>query len=138
MAKEKICGIYCIKNTVNNKVYIGQSNNIEKRFYEHKRTLVNNNHRNIYLQRAWNKYGKDNFMFNIVEKYTELELNDKEVYYIKKFKSDNLEFGYNLTSGGENYKRSEETCLKISDSLKGRKMSLEQKEKISIKDLTEK
>ena len=46
--------------------------------------------------------------------------------------TDNLEFGYNLTSGGENYKRSEETCLKISDSLKGRKMSLEQKEKISI------
>ena len=40
-------GIYIIKNTINNKVYIGQSNNIQLRLNAHKRMLRNNIHGNI-------------------------------------------------------------------------------------------
>jgi predicted GIY-YIG superfamily endonuclease len=52
-----ISGIYYIKNITNNKLYIGSSKDILKRFYEHKRLLRHNKHHSIRLQRAWDKYG---------------------------------------------------------------------------------
>lgn len=59
-------GIYEIRNIVNDKVYVGSSCNIIIRFNEHKRQLRNNNHHNIKLQRAYNKYGKDAFIFTVL------------------------------------------------------------------------
>ena len=56
-------GIYKIVNKKNNKVYIGQSVNIKQRWALHKSELRNKYHENVYLQNAWNKYGKDNFIF---------------------------------------------------------------------------
>ena len=70
-------GIYKIKNKVNGKVYIGQSIRIEKRWIDHKKTLRSNSHRNIYLQNAWNKYGEENFIHEIIEECDISELNDK-------------------------------------------------------------
>lgn len=63
----KISGVYEIRNILNNHRYIGSSVNILKRFGEHLRMLTHNNHHSIYLQRAWNKYGKNKFEFNILE-----------------------------------------------------------------------
>ena len=60
-------GIYRIKNIINNKCYYGSSKHIEQRFIEHYNSLQNNKHINIILQRSWNKYGKSNFKFEIVE-----------------------------------------------------------------------
>ena len=54
MSVEKICGIYCITNTSNNKIYIGQSIDIEKRFAGHQRDLSKNKHFNPHLQRSYN------------------------------------------------------------------------------------
>jgi predicted GIY-YIG superfamily endonuclease len=51
----KISGVYEIKNTLNNKRYIGSSVNIQKRWYAHKRMLNLNTHPNKHLQAAWNK-----------------------------------------------------------------------------------
>ena len=62
-----MCGIYIIKNMVNNKVYIGQSVNIDKRWYDHINALDNHSHYNYHLQAAWDKYGKDAFVFDVVE-----------------------------------------------------------------------
>ena len=59
MAKEKICGIYCIENIINHKKYIGQSQNVFRRMYNHKNLLRNNKHHNSYLQNSWNKYGEN-------------------------------------------------------------------------------
>ncbi len=59
-------GIYCIINIYNNKIYIGQSSNILKRKKEHFRTLKNGYHKNTHLQRAYNKYGKNNFIFKVL------------------------------------------------------------------------
>lgn len=91
--------IYKITNIINNKCYIGQTKDYIKRFSAHKNSLRKNKHDNPHLQSAWNKYGEENFSFDILE-YTE-NYNEKEKYYIAYYKSDNLEFGYNILPGGE-------------------------------------
>jgi group I intron endonuclease len=112
---EKISGIYCIENTVNHKKYIGQSVNIYTRWKQHKNDLYNNKHRNNYLQKAWNKYGENNFNFQIIEKCDEDNLNEKEMYYINMFKTINRDYGYNLDSGGSiNRYMSDESKFKMS------------------------
>lgn len=99
----KTCGIYKITNMLDNKCYVGLSNNIEKRFYEHKRTL-NNNEKIVYnpkFQHAWNKYGENNFKFETIHTCQESDLTLYEPYFIKKFKSYYKDGGYNMTKGGE-------------------------------------
>lgn len=108
-------GIYCIKNVLNNKIYVGQSVNIAERFREHKSHLSNNCHGNEYLQNAWNKYGENNFIFEILEKCSKEELDIKERYWIMYYNSNVRDYGYNYESGGhKNKKLSEETKVKIS------------------------
>ena len=113
-------GIYKIKNKVNGKVYIGQSIRIEKRWIDHKKTLRSNSHRNIYLQNAWNKYGEENFIHEIIEECDISELNDKEIYWIKYYNSTDSSCGYNLDKGGGcNKEISDITREKLSISHKG-------------------
>lgn len=63
---KKTIGIYYIVNNLNGKYYIGSSKNIEQRFTHHRYKLRCNKHTSHYLQRAWNKYGKDNFSFVVI------------------------------------------------------------------------
>lgn len=63
-----ICGVYTITNVVAGKQYVGSSVDIERRWTEHKQALANVKHGNRYLQRAWNKYGADAFVFKVVER----------------------------------------------------------------------
>lgn len=65
----KVCGIYKIINKRNGKFYIGSSTNIKIRWYTHTTQLLRNVHKNIHLQRAWNKYGRNNFQFQIMEQF---------------------------------------------------------------------
>ena len=99
----KNSGIYCIKNTINNKMYIGITNDkLFKRISRHDVNLRNNKHVNEKLQNAYNKYGAENFVFEIVELIPKdnIELlKDREIYYIKKF--DTFHNGYNMTEGGD-------------------------------------
>lgn len=102
----KICGIYKIENLVNGKVYIGQSNDIKKRWYSHKRdsSIETSKNYNYPLYKAFRKYGVDNFKFEIIEECLKEELNDKEIYYIQLYRSYiNFEDsnGYNQTLGGD-------------------------------------
>lgn len=99
---QKLCGIYCIENTTNNKKYIGLSRDIKRRWSEHKTALRKSIHNNQYLQLAWNKYGEGNFIFYIIELCEESLLSERECFYIKEYKTLSHESGYNLTSGGEN------------------------------------
>lgn len=104
MAKEKICGIYCIENIANNKMYIGLSTNIYSRWRKHKRMLNKNEHPNEHLQLSWNTYGEDNFKFNIIETCDKELLGQREEYYIDYFQTQCNIYGYNKTSGGEGAK----------------------------------
>ena len=99
--QEKLCGVYCIENIINNKKYIGISRDIKRRWSEHRHELNYHIHVNQYLQSAWDKYGKSNFKFYVVELCDESVLSDKERNYIKLYKTLSHENGYNLTVGGE-------------------------------------
>lgn len=56
-------GIYMILNKLTGKAYIGSTINVKNRLYEHQKELEKRQHVNPYLQRAWNKYGRENFEF---------------------------------------------------------------------------
>ena len=89
-------GIYMIENTINNKKYIGQSVNIERRWLRHK----NKNYwkQSSYLNRAFMKYGIENFHFSILCECKANELDHLEIKFIKEFNT--FYEGYNLTLGG--------------------------------------
>lgn len=96
-------GIYKIANTKNNKCYIGQSIDIEKRFKEHIYHLENNKHHSVKLQRSYNMTkDKSVFQFEIIEETTKELLNEREEYYIKHF--DSFYNGYNCSQGSTNHK----------------------------------
>lgn len=88
-------GIYKITNKINNKCYIGQSRNIERRW---KRHIQENNDSAIH--RAIKKYGVENFSFEVIEECSTEELDKKEIYWINFYNSIDKEKGYNLTLGG--------------------------------------
>lgn len=88
-------GIYMFTNKFNEKSYIGQSTNIERRHKEH-RTRKNED---TLFHDAINEYGFENFYFSVIEICDAKELNDKEVYYIKEYNTL-YPNGYNLSEGG--------------------------------------
>lgn len=92
-------GIYKITNTVNNKVYIGESSNLQQRKIQHFSDLRNNHHCNLKLQYAFNKYGEQCFTFEVIEECSLEERFEKEKQYIELY--DSFENGYNLTLGGD-------------------------------------
>ena len=94
-------GIYIIKNTQNNKVYVGSSVNVKNREYKHFWMLSRGVHDNPHLQKSYNKYGKSSFIFEVVEICDESKLIDKENYYISNYKSNVISFGYNLATVNE-------------------------------------
>jgi group I intron endonuclease len=93
----KICGIYKITNLINNKIYIGSSKDIESRFYYHKCKLKHSGHVNKHLLSAWNKYGEENFKFEILKEISLSLLRKAEQFYINKYQSLNPKYGYNKT-----------------------------------------
>lgn len=89
-------GIYKIRNKKNDKVYIGSSRNIERRFREHKVYLKNDSHCNNHLQNSWNKYGKENFEFKPVLYCSVDDLVFYEQRTIDSYKACDRKFGYNI------------------------------------------
>jgi len=81
------CGIYGIKNKINNKMYIGQSINIDKRQKIHKSLLKNNKHFNRHLQNSYNKRGKEEFEYLVLEECDRNKLSIKEEEWILKYKN---------------------------------------------------
>lgn len=65
--RKKPAGVFQVKNTANGKVLLGSSMNLEGPLNSHKFMLQIGNHRNQALQKEWNEYGPDNFVFEILE-----------------------------------------------------------------------
>lgn len=96
--KENICGIYKIESLTNRKLYIGSAINIKERWRSHKKLLKKDKHYNKHLQNAWNKYGEDNFSFEIIEcvEYKNI-LIEREQYWLDYYNSYDRKIGYNIS-----------------------------------------
>ena len=94
-------GIYKITNIVNNKSYIGISTDIEERWCQHKNQYNWQREKNKTLYQAFQKYGLENFTFEVLEECKITELSEKEKYYVNKY--DTYHNGYNETAGGEDF-----------------------------------
>lgn len=124
--------IYLRTNKINGKKYVGQATNLEVR----QKTWKSKNHyagKAIYNAR--NKYGVDNFGFEILKECDDKELDYWEKYYIKELNTK-VPYGYNMTDGGEaswvkGKHLSEEWKRKIGEGNKGKKRSTEAKRKWS-------
>lgn len=133
ITKRNVSGIYKIVNKTNGKYYVGRARNLKTRWVEHKTALKYKRHKNSHLQNAWDKYGKDNFEYLIIEvtdsdfqvlkdteqKYLDIARNEQDKTYNKNFSSDGI--GY----------VSDETKLKMSQYRQGKTYSEETKRRIS-------
>ena len=122
--------VYKITNKVNNKIYIGITNQGSGTRYRHHWYEARTGEPSP-IHRAMAKYGEDNFTLEIIDfadSYNELK--EKEKYYIKLYNSTDRTIGYNLTEGGDGTfgrKHSEETKEKIRQKAIGRTWSEERK-----------
>lgn len=125
--KRKYGFIYKMTNIVNGKIYIGKTEcSIERRFKEHLRycDIYNNQIEksfNTRLYPAMLKYGKENFKIELVERLiiNDVDINEREKYWISFYNSQNGSIGYNISPGGLG-----------GPLFKGRKHSVESKNKM--------
>jgi len=121
-------GIYRIRNIVNDKCYIGSAAYFASRKGVHFHNLRHNKHCNNHLQRAFNKYGEDSFVFEILCVCLPEDLISLEQHYIDTYIPE-----YNICRIAGNTLGvvcSEETRKKISIAHTGKKLSQEHKEKV--------
>lgn len=127
--------IYKVTNLVNGKIYIGQTvQDFDKRMNSHLSNSKCNKYITKYFHKAIRKYGRDNFIWEIIEYCnSKKELNEMEFHYIKQYNSF-LPNGYNMTLGGEGSLGrlwSKSMRLKVSESKKGKPLSEDHKKLLS-------
>jgi group I intron endonuclease len=132
---EKIFFLYKIVNTKNNKIYIGQTVQPEKRWNQHKNDSAKSNP-SMSIARAIKKYGNENFTFELLAGCKTLEsANEIEEYLIKQYESHvSTGKGYNISFGGLNAQRvpmSEQQKKILSEIKKGKKLSPQHIQNIS-------
>ncbi len=90
--------IYKVTNKINGRIYIGKTNNFEKRKIEHTKYDIDNH---LYFHKALKKYGEENFTWEIIDSADTLEeINALEKHYIETFNTYKPN-GYNMTKGGD-------------------------------------
>lgn len=133
--KKKISGIYKIENLINHKVYIGQSKDIKSRFNQHKSGETNK-----HLKRAFEKYGIENFSFEIIKET--YDRNYWEIFLIQIYHATDDNFGYNIECGGtygspirteeekENYRESKREYYRNLPDSEKKRLAKEHSEKL--------
>lgn len=132
--------VYKIENNINHKIYIGQTNNLERRIKEHR----HDKRMNHPIYNAIHKYGWENFSVETL--YFGEDYNTKEKEYIKLYRSNEKEFGYNIQNGeqdssGENNPQSKLTQQQVDLLMKDLKETnvefdkLAEKYNVSIKTI---
>lgn len=129
----KQSGIYCIRNILNGKRYVGSAVKLRARLTAHKNRLNNGTHHSSKLQRAWDKYTPAAFIFELLEEVQDThQLIAREQHYIDMYLSSTT--GYNmLPKAGSTlgFKQSPEARAKISAVHKGKTVSAETRAKVS-------
>lgn len=112
-------GIYRIRNVATEKCYIGSSKNIRSRELEHWRMLKKNIHHSRALQNVYNKYGRNSFVFEILEEVDTANLIAREQHYL-----DTMKPAYNIRKTAApqrvNYAHNSDSRLKMSVARKGK------------------
>jgi len=136
-------GIYIITNKTNGHRYVGSSVDLKNRFRRHRQALRNETHYNAHLQRAWNKYGEEAFLFEILEEWESEFLISMEQWWMNMLHPEyNIapvagntlgvrppeEVRAKLSTAHMGYKASAETKAKMSAAQMGRKMPPRSKE----------
>jgi len=128
-----VSGIYLITNLINGRQYVGMSNNVRRRFWEHRSKSKDSD---FVIYKAIRKYGIENFKIVVLEEVTDIDmLPSREVYWIEKLRPR-----YNMNKGGRGNSR------KLSDELKEKLRSIskqqwknkseEEKQRIITNNLT--
>jgi group I intron endonuclease len=128
-------GIYKFINIINNKVYVGSAFNLKNRRRQHLFSLRHNKHCNEHLQSAWNKYGEENFIFEVIEYVDDKTmLLNVEEFYILLYDANNREFGYNkreISDSNKGMKHTDEAKQKMSDAHKKENLSEQSRKNMS-------
>ena len=114
-------GIYQIRNLVNGKVYVGSAKKFKSRWGQHRTNLRSKSHHSSHLQRAWNKYGADNFVFEPLITCAPSML----IWYEQQF-LDQMRPEYNVNPNAKNslgVKRTAEQRALLSRIHTGKKIS---------------
>jgi len=135
--------IYLIHNIKNNKVYVGKTDDINRRWREHCSIANSTNKSPKYLiGRAIAKYGVDNFVISTIQNFdSENVCLEAEKYWIKFFDSQNRDLGYNITEGGSGvggWHPSIETRQKMSFAQTGKTRAFLHRENIGLARLGQK
>lgn len=122
-------GVYRIKNIINENCYYGSSKNVEKRWRNHKNNLRKNKHINQILQKAWNKYGEHNFLFELIE-----ECDEKDLFFCEqKYLDLNPKYNIGKKAGGgdniSNNPKRDDIIKKITQSVKIRYANMTEEER---------
>jgi len=137
--EEKYCsGIYIIENVINKKIYIGSAKNFKKRHSNHVKDLRAKNHHSIRLQKDWDLYGENSFLFKILEivdkkSYVKIYIIEQKHLDYKKSYLDII--GYNICKNAKSRKgiiSRPETIEKLKKSNTGKRHTKESKEKMSF------
>jgi group I intron endonuclease len=124
----KCSGIYLIRNTINDKVYVGQSKNVLTRISQHKNLC-----HSVHLRNAIKKYGWDKFEVSILEYVDNLsQLTEREQYWLNTLDACNPEVGYNIcpvAKSSAGTKHSDETIAKMR--ITRQNVSMESRAKMS-------
>lgn len=91
--------IYVIRNSVNDKAYIGKTVDYKDRYHSHKLQFKRNKHYNKHLLHSFMR--GDKLEMYILENCLIEDLDSREIFWIEFFKSYERDNGYNLTKGGE-------------------------------------
>jgi hypothetical protein len=138
--------IYIITCMINEKIYIGKTMKYRKccgrnyhykfgykgRFLEHLRDAFDpsNGQYDAKFHRAIRKYGKENFVVELLIKCKVEELDMYETRYIKQWKTTDIKMGYNTTDGGEGGRMTEEVIEKIRNTVNERYKNPEYKQRV--------
>lgn len=133
-------GIYIIKNIITQDMYVGSSCNLNKRKNAHLNSLLKNKHHSIVLQRAFNKYGMSNFIFEVIFNCNKNDCIEFENIFIQLL-TPKYNIAKNAIAPMIGRKHSQETINKFKNKivasgekhhLFGKSISNETKEKMSI------